>query len=47
MLATAGLRLLAPAHAEGLLAACRGELASSKFAFRHEWASVIPGAPSV
>ncbi len=44
LLATAGLRLLAPAAAAAILEACRAKLAESEFHFAGpEWTSVISG----
>lgn len=43
LLATAGLRLLAPEQAEAVLNVCRVELAASGLLFRQQWASIISG----
>ncbi len=43
LLATAGLRLVTEAQRDAVLGACRSLLASSHFAFRYDWAKVIPG----
>jgi len=44
LLATAGLRLLAPEAAEGVLRACRPLLAAGPFRFRDDWAHVLTGS---
>lgn len=43
LLATAGLRLVSEMDRNSILDSCRSSLASSHFAFRHNWALVIPG----
>ncbi len=43
LLATAGLRLVTDEQRDSILDACRSLLASSRFAFRHDWAKVIGG----
>jgi hypothetical protein len=43
LLATAGLRMMAPGKAQALLQVCRTELHRSPFIFRDEWAAVLSG----
>lgn len=43
LMATAGLRLLPPAAADGILMECRSTLLASTFLFESEWAQIISG----